>query len=72
MENSQDNMKSSWPELVGTNVDEAIEIIKKQNSQLNVIKLKQGSPVTRDFRFDRVRVFYNEIDDNVCNAPSCG
>lgn len=72
IENFQNDSKSSWPELVGRNVDEAIEVIKQENSQLNVIKVKSGSPVTRDFRLDRVRVFYNEIDNTVCVAPNCG
>ncbi|UJR23214.1 hypothetical protein I4U23_026233 [Adineta vaga] len=61
--------KQSWPELIGKPVDEAIEIIKKENSNLDVIKLKEGSPVTEDFRSNRVRVFFNK-DGNVSSTPT--
>ncbi len=35
---------------------------------LNVIKVEEGSPVTCDLRFDRVRVFYDK-NGNVSSAP---
>ncbi len=52
--------KSSWPELVNTDVDQAINVIKQQRPQLNVIKVKHDSMVTMDIRNDRVRVYHDE------------
>ena len=48
--------KSSWPELVGKNGCFAAETIKKENPFVNTVILLEGSPVTGDFRCDRVRV----------------
>lgn len=63
--------KTSWPELVGRNVDEAVQIIRQENSSLNVIKTPQNSIVTMDFRQDRVRVYYTATN-SVVNAPHVG
>ncbi|KAK8693973.1 hypothetical protein V6N13_071539 [Hibiscus sabdariffa] len=41
--------KKSWPQLVGTKGKSAKETIQKENSDLNVIVLKDGSATTRDF-----------------------
>lgn len=38
---------------------------------LNVQKLEEGSPVTRDLRINRVRVFYDE-SGNVSSEPRTG
>ncbi|KDP36380.1 hypothetical protein JCGZ_08649 [Jatropha curcas] len=52
--------KSSWPELLGANGKAAAALIEKENSNVNAIVLKEGTPVTADFRCDRVRVWVNE------------
>ncbi|KAF3456854.1 hypothetical protein FNV43_RR01508 [Rhamnella rubrinervis] len=53
--------KSSWPELVGTNGEAAVDIIKSENPNVNsAVTVKVGSMVTMDFRCDRVRVW---VDD---------
>ncbi|KAG6658747.1 hypothetical protein CIPAW_04G183600 [Carya illinoinensis] len=41
--------KNSWPELVGA-----------ENSNVHATVLLEGTPVTRDFRCDRVRVWVKE------------
>ena len=64
--------KTSWPELTGMDVDKAIEIIRNENGNLDVKKLEDGSMCTRDYRFDRVRVFYNPQTNLVSNIPSLG
>ncbi len=56
----QQAKKSSWPELLNTDVDQAINIIKQQRPQLKVDKISDDSMVTMDIRDDRVRVFHNE------------
>ncbi|CAF0899971.1 unnamed protein product [Adineta steineri] len=58
----------SWSNLVGKPADEAVEAIKKEDSNLHVIKLEDGSPVTTDERHDRVRVFHDE-NGNVVSEP---
>lgn len=64
--------KTSWPELEGKNVDEAVQSIKDENPELVVEKHSVNSMVTMDFRMDRVRVFYDEATNFVSRAPHCG
>jgi len=64
--------KTSWPELEGKNVDEAAEIIKYENPELNVQKVPEGSFITYDYRIDRVRLFYNTETNVVAVTPNCG
>ncbi|GFP96816.1 proteinase inhibitor, partial [Phtheirospermum japonicum] len=52
--------KCSWPELVGRNGEEAEKVIERENRNVNAIVLKDGTPVTRDFRCDRVWVWVND------------
>ncbi|EEF45170.1 Glu S.griseus protease inhibitor, putative [Ricinus communis] len=63
--------KSSWPELVGNNGEAATAIIMRENPRVKANTVKEGSPVSGDFRSDRVRVF---IDDNhiVTLVPKIG
>ncbi|KDP42135.1 hypothetical protein JCGZ_03192 [Jatropha curcas] len=63
--------KSSWPELLGANVKAAAALIEKQNSNVNAIVLKEGSPVPLDFRCDRVWVVVNECGV-VVQVPTIG
>ncbi|GMI66468.1 hypothetical protein like AT2G38870 [Hibiscus trionum] len=68
---SETPAKKSWPELVGTKGESAKETIEKENSDLNVVVLQDGSATTKDLRPDRVRVF---VDENglVVRAPIIG
>ncbi len=64
--------KTRWPELVGIDVDKAIELIQTENPSLDVKKTQENSPVTRDFRPNRVRVFYNTSTNLVVGVPKTG
>ncbi|WP_353960142.1 serine protease inhibitor [Escherichia coli] len=63
--------KNSWPELVGKSGHEAEAIIESENPKVNAIVILDGSPVTADFRCDRVFV---RVDKNgvVVKVPSIG
>ena len=64
--------KTSWPELIGVDVEKAVETIRTENGNLNVQKLKDGSMCTMDYRTNRVRVFYNPQTNLVSNSPLIG
>ncbi|KNA21306.1 hypothetical protein SOVF_043920 [Spinacia oleracea] len=51
--------KQRWPELVGNDGKTAALKIESENSSVHIFILQEGSPVTSDFRCDRVRVFIN-------------
>ncbi|XP_047974393.1 glu S.griseus protease inhibitor-like [Salvia hispanica] len=52
--------KDSWPELVGKKGEEAVVVIEGENPFVHAIILLDGTPVTLDFRCDRVRVWVDE------------
>ncbi|KAM0050838.1 putative proteinase inhibitor I13, potato inhibitor I [Helianthus debilis subsp. tardiflorus] len=60
--------KNSWPELVGKTGEVAAAIVEKENPLVNAIVLLEGTPVTMDFRCDRVRVWVN-TDGVVIRTP---
>ncbi|MQL67652.1 hypothetical protein F6Q10_35165 [Streptomyces vinaceus] len=54
--------KQSWPELVGVPGKVAKETIQKENPKLTqVVIVLIGTPITLDYRFDRVRIFVNYL-----------
>ncbi|TYG93894.1 hypothetical protein ES288_A11G147100v1 [Gossypium darwinii] len=63
--------KNSWPELVGKDGEGAKTTIERENSNVDAIVLLDGTPVTRDFRCDRVWVW---VDSNghVVRPPTIG
>ncbi|PHT36445.1 Ethylene-responsive proteinase inhibitor 1 [Capsicum baccatum] len=64
--------KDKWPELLGVPAGLARRTIQKENPKLtNVPSVLNGSPVTRDFRCDRVRLFVNVLDV-VVQTPRVG
>ncbi|KAJ0981574.1 hypothetical protein J5N97_009829 [Dioscorea zingiberensis] len=63
--------KESWPELLGKMGEKAVKIIERENNDVHTIVLSEDSPVTKDFRFNRVRVFVNE-DGVVTIVPRIG
>ena len=63
--------KSSWPELVGKNGEVAAAIIEKENPFVHAIVLLEGTPVTKDYRIDRVRVWVNK-KGKVIRVPRIG
>eukprot|EP00475_Leptophrys_vorax_P021349 TRINITY_DN2905_c0_g1_i2.p1 TRINITY_DN2905_c0_g1~~TRINITY_DN2905_c0_g1_i2.p1 ORF type:complete len:258 (+),score=-15.91 TRINITY_DN2905_c0_g1_i2:180-953(+) len=65
--------KFEWPELVGMNVYKAKQRIltTMAGCNLDVKVVKQGTPVTMDFRTNRVRLFYDD-DMTVASVPKVG
>ncbi|KAG8389247.1 hypothetical protein BUALT_Bualt02G0209000 [Buddleja alternifolia] len=56
----QDAGKTSWPEHLGVPGEVAVSVISRENSEVNVMTVKEGMMVTLDFRFDRVRVWLDK------------
>ncbi|XP_055814780.1 glu S.griseus protease inhibitor-like [Solanum dulcamara] len=52
--------KSSWPELMGQNVDKAVSIIHKENPSLHVVVLNISKPIPEPVDCARVLVFIND------------
>ncbi|CAF3342104.1 unnamed protein product [Rotaria socialis] len=63
--------KHQWPELIGLDGDEAVRIIKKETGFTNVKTIVEGSPVTLDYRTDRVRIFVDK-KGIVTSMPTIG
>ncbi|UJR37802.1 hypothetical protein I4U23_030493 [Adineta vaga] len=51
--------KSEWPELVGRKGEDAVRIIKKETGFTNVVTILEGSAITLDFSWSRVRITVN-------------
>lgn len=64
------NLEGPWPEYVGIKGDVAKDILSLDTG-LKVQVLKKGSPTTRDYRLDRVRIFVDE-EGIVTNIPKKG
>jgi len=60
--------KTSWPEVVGLSVEEAKKVILKDKPDADIVVLPTGSPVTMDYRPNRVRIFV----DTVAQTPRVG
>ena len=67
----ESNTQIDFTQFVGRQADEVVAAIRASDSSLNVQKIPEGSPVTRDFRIDRVRVFHDEAGI-VNSAPRFG
>jgi hypothetical protein len=67
-----DKHNDKWPSLLGKNVDYAFEKIKKDRPELNVYKIPFNDMYTTDFRFDRVRIFYDPNTLLVTKVPRVG
>ncbi len=59
---------SSWPDLVGKNVEEAKNTILESDPSINIVVLPEGSPVTRDFRMNRVRIFVDQGTQSIVQS----
>lgn len=62
--------KKSWPQHTGRPVRDVVRDIKKENPNLSVQMLREGSMVTRDVRHNRVRVYYKR--GRVVGVPTVG
>ncbi|KAM0920027.1 hypothetical protein ACQ4PT_007784 [Festuca glaucescens] len=54
--------KTSWPEVAGLTIKEAREIILKDMPDADIVVLPEGSPVTKDFRTNHVRIFVGTVE----------
>nr|ACG26179.1 subtilisin-chymotrypsin inhibitor CI-1B [Zea mays] len=63
-----DGAKKSWPEVVGLSLEEAKRVILCDKPDADIVVLPVGTPVTMDFRPNRVRIFI----DTVAEAPHIG
>ncbi|OIT07210.1 hypothetical protein A4A49_24925 [Nicotiana attenuata] len=61
--------KSSWPELIGADVNKAVNIIKKENPNLHVVLLKMGQSIPVPEDCTRVLVFYDNVTNKVGLVP---
>ncbi|KAF6992966.1 hypothetical protein CFC21_009916 [Triticum aestivum] len=72
MMSSSDNVaagqKTGWPEVVVLCAEEAKKIILADKPDADIMVLPVGTPMTKDFRPDRVLVFV----DIVADTPSIG
>ncbi|CAF0959963.1 unnamed protein product [Adineta steineri] len=63
------NERKTWPEFVGKDANEVESQLKAEGFDVEI--KEDGSPCTRDYRLDRVRLF---VDDNnkIVRAPTNG
>jgi len=61
-----------WPDVVGEDGEAACAEIRSQRPDLKIVAaIPENAPVTRDMRFDRVRVFVDE-EGKVVKPPRVG
>ena len=61
-----------WPHLKGVDANEAKNFIEDHHRTLNVLLVPEGSATTKDFRPDRVRIFYDKDSNLVVTVPQIG
>lgn len=64
LENQENDSQSPWENLVGFKASYAKSVILKawpaDKPDLTIVILPEGSPVTMDYRQDRVRIFHDK------------
>ncbi|MED6164449.1 hypothetical protein PIB30_090225 [Stylosanthes scabra] len=68
---SNNPMKTSWPELVGSSLEEAKKKIKEEMSEADIQVVPPDSFVTADFRSERVRIYVDD-SNKVIRTPIIG
>ncbi|EMS48067.1 Subtilisin-chymotrypsin inhibitor-2A [Triticum urartu] len=58
-----ESWQKSWPEVVGKSIKGVTEIILKDKPDADIVVLPAGSPVTRDLKPNRVRIFVDTVAD---------
>ena len=67
----EDNIE--WPGLLGEDRRTAEAFLREANSALAIVVIPEGSPVTCDFRLDRVRLFVDqETKTIIVHIPRIG
>nr|ABR17601.1 unknown [Picea sitchensis] len=64
--------KQEWPELVGSNAEDAKEVIESENMYVIGIILPKGTIVTTDYNCRRVWIFVESDTANVAYVPKVG
>ena len=65
-------VQSKWPDVKGMAGFDAVLAIKQSRPELKTVQIvKEGGMVTRDMRFDRVRVYVDD-EGNVVGVPKVG
>jgi hypothetical protein len=59
--------KTSWPEVVGLPVEAANKIILQDKPGADIVVLPVGTPTTKEFLQNRVRIF---VDQNLTVAQT--
>ena len=60
-----------WPECVGMQAEDCQTLILEEAPSLNTYIIPDGSPVTMDYRLDRVRIFVDDANV-VVSVPNRG
>lgn len=60
-------VKTSWPEVVGMNGDDAKALIKKEFTG-DVYLMRAGMPATADYNTNRVRIIVRDSNMTVVNG----
>ena len=60
-----------WPECVGMQAEDCQTLILEEAPSLNTYIIPEGSPVTMDYRLDRVRIFVDDANV-VVSVPNRG
>ena len=68
---TDDKPKTSWPELVGVDGQDAKTELEEQEPDKKIILVPEGRMVTMDYRTDRIRLFLDG-DGKVARTPIIG
>ncbi len=64
--------RTEWPELLGVDIDEAVQKLRAAEPKLNVIPVESGSVVTANYRTDRVWPWFDKETRSVAHTPRIG
>lgn len=67
---TMEQVRRAWPELAGRGVEDAVETIKRERPDVDVIVVPHNAMVTMDYREKRVRIY--ERDGVVAKEPRVG
>ncbi|KAK9828891.1 hypothetical protein WJX72_002640 [[Myrmecia] bisecta] len=64
--------RETFPELLGMDAADAKAQLEAEFPALRVYLVAQGSMVTMDYRYDRVRIFFDPATNKVSHEPRIG
>ncbi len=62
----------SYPTLLNTNVDIAVDNLRKENPTHDICKVAKGQYVIHNHDTNRIFVWYNPANNLVCQIPQTG